>query len=255
MPYFGRITLAPGAGRRRRAGGPLGGRPRSTALDRLDPAEGAGRRVRRPGGPGPAVVRAGDRLVGRPAGRGARACPRPRRPAPRHQAVERAGHRRRHADAPRLQPGARAARPRTARPATGHAGRDGRLHGARTPRGPRRRRRPRGSTAGPTSTAWASCSSRPLTGRRPFAAPRRGSSIVEALHPGRRRAAAARRPGCAIDTRDPAGARAVIRRCLEPDPADRYRSAAELAADLQAVADDLPLAHAREPLPAGRSAG
>ena len=47
----------------------------------------------------------------------------------------------------------------------------------------------------------------------------------------------------------PPALEAVIRRCLEPDPGDRYHSAAELAADLQAVADDLPLCHAREPWP------
>ena len=41
----------------------------------------------------------------------------------------------------------------------------------------------------------------------------------------------------------------MIRRCLEPDPADRYALAAELAADLQAVADDAPLCFAREPEP------
>ena len=40
---------------------------------------------------------------------------------------------------------------------------------------------------------------------------------------------------------------AVVERCLAPDPDDRYQSAAELTADLQAVADDLPLAYAREP--------
>ncbi len=42
---------------------------------------------------------------------------------------------------------------------------------------------------------------------------------------------------------------AVIRRCLSPHPEDRYGSAADLAADLQAVADDAPLRFAREPLP------
>jgi eukaryotic-like serine/threonine-protein kinase len=46
---------------------------------------------------------------------------------------------------------------------------------------------------------------------------------------------------------------AVIRRCLEPDPADRYALASELATDLQAVADNLPLRFAREPEP-GRTA-
>ncbi len=42
--------------------------------------------------------------------------------------------------------------------------------------------------------------------------------------------------------------RAVIRRCLEPEPDDRYQRASELAADLRAIADDLPLHHAREPI-------
>ncbi len=41
--------------------------------------------------------------------------------------------------------------------------------------------------------------------------------------------------------------RAIIKRCLKPDPNDRYRSADQLAVDLQAVAEDEPLRHAREP--------
>jgi serine/threonine protein kinase/Tfp pilus assembly protein PilF len=40
----------------------------------------------------------------------------------------------------------------------------------------------------------------------------------------------------------------VIRRCLEPAPADRYQTGAELAADLQAVSDSRPLVIAREPI-------
>jgi eukaryotic-like serine/threonine-protein kinase len=47
----------------------------------------------------------------------------------------------------------------------------------------------------------------------------------------------------------PAALGAVVGRCLEPDPADRYAAAAELAADLQAVADNGPLRFAREPQP------
>jgi tetratricopeptide (TPR) repeat protein len=43
---------------------------------------------------------------------------------------------------------------------------------------------------------------------------------------------------------------AVILRCLAPDPDDRYAGAADLAADLRAVADDGPLVYAREPQPA-----
>ncbi len=70
------------------------------ALDRLDTAgELAGRQLGRPARAGPPVVLAGDRLVVRPAGRGPCPRPRPRRAAPRYQAVERAGHLRRHADA------------------------------------------------------------------------------------------------------------------------------------------------------------
>ena len=40
---------------------------------------------------------------------------------------------------------------------------------------------------------------------------------------------------------------AVVRRCLAPDPDHRYQTAADLALDLQAVADDSPLTFAREP--------
>ena len=48
----------------------------------------------------------------------------------------------------------------------------------------------------------------------------------------------------------PGGLVAVLRRCLAPEPADRYASAGDLAADLRAVADDAPLAFSREPWPA-----
>jgi serine/threonine protein kinase/predicted Zn-dependent protease len=46
----------------------------------------------------------------------------------------------------------------------------------------------------------------------------------------------------------PPAFQAALRRCLAPDPAGRYDSAAELAADLQAVADGTPLPFTREPM-------
>ncbi len=86
-----------------------------------------------------------------------------------------------------------------------------------------------------------------VTGQRPFVSPRRGSSVMEALE-------------AAIDQRlrplprlrrqhpeVPHALEAVIRRCLDPEVASRYQTAAELASDLQAIADDLPLCHTREP--------
>lgn len=47
----------------------------------------------------------------------------------------------------------------------------------------------------------------------------------------------------------PEALEAVVRRCLAADPGDRYASAGDLAADLQAVVEDGPLRFAREPLP------
>ena len=80
-----------------------------------------------------------------------------------------------------------------------------------------------------------------LTGKRPFASPRRGGSMLELLS-----RAADLRLGPLPRLRDrhpeiPAALETVIRRCLEPEQADRYPRASQLAADLQAVADDLPL--------------
>jgi tetratricopeptide (TPR) repeat protein len=84
-----------------------------------------------------------------------------------------------------------------------------------------------------------------LTGAHPF--PVR-SGPVGAILPGM----IADRLGSVPDVRraNPAVSPAVasiVRRCLEPDPARRYRSARELQEDLQRQLDDLPLRHAPEP--------
>jgi eukaryotic-like serine/threonine-protein kinase len=86
-----------------------------------------------------------------------------------------------------------------------------------------------------------------LTGKRPFASLRRGGSMIDLLN-----RAADMRLRMLPRLRDrhpeiPAALETVIRRALEPDPENRYQRASQLAADLQAVADDLPLPHTREP--------
>jgi tetratricopeptide (TPR) repeat protein len=85
-------------------------------------------------------------------------------------------------------------------------------------------------------------------GARPFAPPPGSRSVTEALL----RAAEQRRAGPPrlreAYPEVPPEYEAVVVRCLAPDPADRYASAGELAADLQAVADDAALAFAREPI-------
>jgi tetratricopeptide (TPR) repeat protein len=86
-----------------------------------------------------------------------------------------------------------------------------------------------------------------LTGRRPFPSPIGASSVAEAL----RHAADSRRKASPsireTHPEVPAAMEAVVLKCLAVDPAGRYRSASALAADLQAVAEDDPLRHAREP--------
>jgi serine/threonine protein kinase/tetratricopeptide (TPR) repeat protein len=88
-----------------------------------------------------------------------------------------------------------------------------------------------------------------LTGKRPFASPRRGGSMVDLLN----RAALDRLrtlPAlCDRHPEIPVAFEAILGRCLEPEPGDRYQRASFLAADLQAVAEDMPLPHTREPWP------
>lgn len=88
-----------------------------------------------------------------------------------------------------------------------------------------------------------------LMGARPFSTPKGAASVGELLM----RALEEREAGAPkLRARRPevsATMEAVVRKCLEPVPGDRYRTAAELAFDLQAFADDRPLKHAREPWP------
>ncbi len=87
-----------------------------------------------------------------------------------------------------------------------------------------------------------------VVGKKPFLPPRKTHSVIDSLL----RAADQRRhdPGILFtgEVDVPPPLRAVIRRCLEPEPDHRYQRAADLAADLRAIADDLPLSHAREPI-------
>jgi serine/threonine protein kinase len=85
-----------------------------------------------------------------------------------------------------------------------------------------------------------------------------GRDDMTAVEGGLRRLLEARRSG-PPRPRDggrpiPPALRAVLGKCLSPDPSERHGSAAELAADLQAVADAAPLRYAREPA-ASRVAG
>jgi serine/threonine protein kinase/predicted Zn-dependent protease len=86
-----------------------------------------------------------------------------------------------------------------------------------------------------------------VAGVRPFVVPDGALTAGEVLL----RAAAMKRgapPSLREDHPEvPPEFEAVVRRCLEPDPDDRYGTAADLAADLQAVVDDRPLQCASEP--------
>jgi serine/threonine protein kinase/Tfp pilus assembly protein PilF len=87
-----------------------------------------------------------------------------------------------------------------------------------------------------------------VRGTRAFALPSGRLTMTQALL----RAAEARRADAprvrATHPDVPPALEAVVRRCLAPEPAQRYATAAQLAADLQAVADDQPLRFAREPI-------
>jgi serine/threonine protein kinase/predicted Zn-dependent protease len=80
-----------------------------------------------------------------------------------------------------------------------------------------------------------------LTGRLPFAVPKGPLRDQVPLMIAARRAAPPPVPGA------PPALRAIVAKCLHPDPAARYQSARALQEDLQRQFDDRPLAHAPEP--------
>ena len=92
-----------------------------------------------------------------------------------------------------------------------------------------------------------------LTGCRPFeppgAAPRSWSTPAH-----RRRSIPPPAPPRSIEPGMRPPSTRSFADASEPEPFDRYQSAAELAADLRAVADDLPLPFGREPW-SSRAAG
>ena len=84
-------------------------------------------------------------------------------------------------------------------------------------------------------------------GARPFGPPPASRTVREALL----RAAEERRSRPNLREafpEVPSALATVIERCLEPAPNARYATASHLAADLQAVADEMPLRYAREPV-------
>jgi eukaryotic-like serine/threonine-protein kinase len=84
-----------------------------------------------------------------------------------------------------------------------------------------------------------------LAGAQPFPVRQGGLELVIAeMIDDRRTAPAALRPQNSAVT--PA-VQAIIFRCLEPDPAERYQSAAELRDDLERHLQSLPLRHTHEP--------
>ena len=88
-----------------------------------------------------------------------------------------------------------------------------------------------------------------ITGERPFPVVRKGRSVPEALLQTAEQRRVGPPPLRRKGRRVSSAFEAILRRCLEADPDRRYASAAELAEDLGAVADDLALRHAAEPLP------
>lgn len=85
-----------------------------------------------------------------------------------------------------------------------------------------------------------------LTGRHPFRLPTGDLDVEYPKMAAERRAGPPRvRP---LNPAVPRGLEAVVRKCLHPDPVERYQSAAELRDDLERHRGNLPLLFAREPI-------
>jgi tetratricopeptide (TPR) repeat protein len=87
-----------------------------------------------------------------------------------------------------------------------------------------------------------------IAGSHPFSAPPDGAAPIETI---RGMIAERRRlPAPSLRERCPAvpwSLDALVAQCLQPDPAERYTSAADLADDLRRFLDDLPMKHCPEP--------
>ena len=88
-----------------------------------------------------------------------------------------------------------------------------------------------------------------IAGQRPFPVVRKGRSVPEALLQTAEQRRGGPPPLRRNGRRVSMAFEAILRRCLEADPDRRYDSAADLAEDLAAFADDAALHHAAEPLP------
>jgi serine/threonine protein kinase/Tfp pilus assembly protein PilF len=83
-----------------------------------------------------------------------------------------------------------------------------------------------------------------LTGRHPFPAPQVPTNeLIERMLADRRTVPSLRRWNARVSP----AAESIVRRCLQPDPARRYQSAAQLIEDLERHRTNLPLRHAPEP--------
>ncbi len=85
-----------------------------------------------------------------------------------------------------------------------------------------------------------------VAGRHPFADPPEGLKLLELLPRMREERLRGAPSVRAANPAAPWSLDSILKRCLAPQPVDRYQSAAELAEDLRRFLDDRPLKHAPE---------